>query len=182
MRWEPIIISDAVYTRCVISHDKSLTLNCLVLFMMYWHKVQMSCRQTKSVVLRRGRHGSLFCVNSSPAPLSVEWRMLLHFLLTSSIYRVSFVFGQFGESLNNTHLPSREYVITWTWRHLYKCGWVTWMEIIPDRLCSIWFPNKVHRSSQNKYAECRINYFSVLKPANLKETPCMSFEVICELA
>ncbi len=75
--WEPIIISDAVYTRCdVIRHDKSLTVNCLVLFMTYWHKVQMSCRQTQSVVLRRGvrfRHGSLFChqasgrVNSSSA-------------------------------------------------------------------------------------------------------------------
>ncbi len=56
------------------------------------------------------------------------------------------------------------------------------MEIIPDQRFSIWFPNKVHRLSQNKYAECRINYFLALKPANLKETLCMAFEVICELA
>ncbi len=25
-------------------------------------------------------------------------------------------------------------------------------------------------------------YFLALKPANLKETPCMAFKVICELA
>ncbi len=38
------IISDAVYTRCcAIRHDKSLTVNCLVPFMTYWHKVKMSC-------------------------------------------------------------------------------------------------------------------------------------------
>ncbi len=47
MAWqEPIIISDAVYTnvRCgTIRHDKSLTVNCLVKFMTYWHKFQMSC-------------------------------------------------------------------------------------------------------------------------------------------
>ncbi len=72
MRREPVIITDAVYTRCAIQHDKSLTVNCLILFMTYWHKVQMSCRQTQPVVLRRGvrfRHGSLFHqrVNSSSA-------------------------------------------------------------------------------------------------------------------
>ncbi len=56
------------------------------------------------------------------------------------------------------------------------------MAMIPDRRCSIWFPSKVHRSSQNKFAQCRINYFAALKPANLKETLCIAFEVICELA
>ncbi len=34
------------------SHDKSPTVNCHILFMTYWHKVQMSYRQTQPVVLR----------------------------------------------------------------------------------------------------------------------------------
>ncbi len=71
---------------------------------------------------------------------------------------VSFVFGQFVESFTNTNLTSRAFAITWTWRHLYKRGWVTRMEMIPDRRCSIWFPNKVHPSSRNTFAECRINF------------------------
>ncbi len=163
--------------------------------MMYWHKVQMSCRQTQPVVLRRGvrfRHGSLFChqasgrVNSSSACALcgigiVSYRHLSCWHLPFTA--VSFVFGQFGESLTNTNLTSRAFAITWTWRHLYKRGWVTWKEISPDRRCSIWFPNKVYRSSWNKFCWMQNNlYFPALKSANLKETPCMAFEVISELA
>ncbi len=33
-------------------NNKSLTVNCLVLFMTYWHKVKMSCRKTQPVVLQ----------------------------------------------------------------------------------------------------------------------------------
>ncbi len=148
--------------------------------MTYWHKVKMSCRQTQPVVLRRGiqfRHGSLFrhqasgCVNSlsARALCGIGFAAYVATFLVG-IFHVSFVFCQFGESLTNTNLTSRVFAITWTWRHLYKRRWVTWMEMIPDRRCSILFPNKVHRSSQNKLAECRINYFPALKPANLKET------------
>ncbi len=55
-------------------------------------------------------------------------------------------------------------------------------EMIPDQRSSICFPNKVHRSSQNKFAKCRINYSPALKPASRKETLCIALEVICELA
>ncbi len=39
-RPEPIIIIDAVYTRCAIQHDKSVAVNCLILFMTNWNKVK----------------------------------------------------------------------------------------------------------------------------------------------
>ncbi len=39
------------------------------------------------------------------------------------------------------HLRSREL------EDLYKRWWVTWMEMIPDWRCGIWFTNKVHCSS-----------------------------------
>ncbi len=91
---EPITI----YTRCAIQHDKSVAVNCLVLLMSYWHKVQTSCRQTQPVVLRCGVRFRL-CSSTKQAgaltprllhALSVEEesrRMMPHFLLTSSIYR-----------------------------------------------------------------------------------------------
>ncbi len=66
-------------------------------------------------------------------------------------------FGQFGESLTNTNRTSRVFAITWTSRHLYKRGWVTWMEIIQNRRCNVWFPKNVHCSSQNKLFLLRIN-------------------------
>ncbi len=179
-RREPIINSDTVYTRYAIQHDKSLAVNCLVLFMTYWHKVQMSCRQTQPVVLRRGvrfRHGSLFChqasvcINSSSAAPTLC-------VIGIAPYVATFLVNIFRLQLSRSYLASLKKsspiqtwpAITWTWRHLYKRGWVTCMKMIPDRRFSIWFPNKVHRSSRNKYAECRINYFFALKPANLKET------------
>ncbi len=193
-RCEPIIISDAVYTRCAIQHDKSLTVNGFILFMTYWQKVQMSCGQTQPVVLRRGvrfRHGSLFLhltsgrVNSSSAA-----RALCRIGIV--VYVATILVNIFYLPLSCSYLVSLEkaspkhtwpaFAFTWTWRHLYKRGWVTWMEMIPDRRCSIWFPSKVHRSSQNKFAECRIICIFPLKLANLKETACMTFEVICELA
>ncbi len=43
MQREPIIISDTVYTRCAIQHDKSLTVNCLILFMMYTTDTKLKC-------------------------------------------------------------------------------------------------------------------------------------------
>ncbi len=148
-------------------------------------------------MLRRGvrfRHGSLFChqacgrVNSSSAARALCGRGITPYVAT-------FLVNIFHLPRSYSYLASLEKAlpihtspgcnlsaITWTWRHLYKRGWVTRMEMIPDRWFSIWFPNKVHRSSRNKYAECRINYFPALKPANLKETQCMAFEVICESA
>ncbi len=91
--------------------------------------------------------------------LSVEEsrRMLPHFLLTSSIYRCLIRIWPFWRNPHQYTPDHPAFAITWTWRHLYKHGWVTWMEMIPDQRFSIWFPNKVHRSSRNKYAECRIN-------------------------
>ncbi len=107
--------------------------------------------------------------------------MLLHFLLTSSIYRCL--------------------VRIWpVWRkpHQYKpdqagvCDHVNLKTLVQTQMSdmngndsrySIWFPNKVHCSSQNKFAECRKKmYFLALKHANLKETQCMAIEVIFELA
>ncbi len=137
--------------------------------MTYWHKVQMFCRQTQPVVLRCGvrfRHGSLFrhqasrCVNSSSA------RALCGIGIAA--YVATFLVGIFHLPLSRSYLASLEKASpTQTWpagrlrsRELedtYKRGWVTWMEMIPDRRCSIWFPNKVHRSSRNTFAECRIN-------------------------
>ncbi len=162
---EPIIISDAGYTRCAIHHDKSLTVNYLVLFMMYWHKVQMSCRQTWPVVLPRGirfRHGSLFCVNSSSAALALCGIGFVEYVAT-------FLVNIFHLPRSHLYLASLEKaspIHIWPAGRLRSCeledtctnedGWHErkWFQI--GRF-SIWFPNKVHRSSQNKYAECRIN-------------------------
>ncbi len=193
-RCEHIIISDAVYTRYAVQHDKSLRVNGFILFMTYWHKVQMSCRQTQPVVLWHGvrfRHGSLFLhlasgrVNSSSAA-----RALCRIGIV--VYVATILVNIFYLPLSCSYLASLEkaspihtwpaFAFTWTWRHLYKRRWVTWMEMIPDRRCSIWFPSKVHRSSQNEFAECRIIWQVWAGKHNLKETACMTFEVICELA
>ncbi len=101
-------------------------------------------------------HGSLFRYQASGSVNSSSARALCGIGIAAYVATflvgifhlplVSLVFGQFGESLTNTNLTSRAFAITWTWRHLYKRGWVTRMEMIPDRRCSIWFPNKVHRS------------------------------------
>ncbi len=160
---EPIIISDALNKRCTIQYDKSLTVNCPIQFMTYWYKVQMSCKQTKPVVLRCGiwfRHGSPFLhkagghVNSSSVARALCGIGIVAYVATFlvNIFHLPLsrsYFGQFRESLTNTHLTSRAFAITWTWRHSYKRGWMTWMEMIPDRRFSIWFPNKVHCSSRN---------------------------------
>ncbi len=163
MRQEPIIISDAVYTRCgAIQHDKSLTVNCLVLFMTTFKcpvdRLNLLCCDTPSsldTVHCSATKQLLVCTRSLWNRIRGVCSHICCCHLPSTA--VSFVFGQFGESLTNTNLTSRAFAITWTWRHLYKRGWVTWMEMIPDRRCSIWFPNKVHRSSRNTFAECRIN-------------------------
>ncbi len=137
-RREPIIISDAVYRCGEIRHDKSLTVNCHVLFMTYWHKVQMSCRQTQPVVLRRGvrfRHGSLFLHQASGRVLVCTrslWNRNRGLCCHISCWHLpfiafSFVFGQFGESLTNTNLTSWAFAITWTWRHFTNTdGWHEW--------------------------------------------------------
>ncbi len=140
------IIIDAVYFGCsTIRRKKSATVSCLILFMTYWHKVQMS-NQAGAFVLMR----SMWNRNRGEGYL-VTFLVNIFHLLRSCLYLASL------ESLTNTNLTSRAFAIIWTWRHLYKRGWVTWMEMIPDRRCSIWFPNKVYCSSRNKFAECRIN-------------------------
>ncbi len=146
--------------------------------MTNWNKVKMSCGQTQPVVLRRGvrfRHGSLFChqasghVNSSSAARALCGIGIASFVAT-------FLVNIFHLPRSYSYLANLEKsspIHTWSsgrlrWRELedlYKRGWVTWMETIPDRRCSIWFPNKVHRSSRNKYAECRIN--SIFLRSNL---------------
>ncbi len=146
--------------------------------MTNWNKVKMSCGQTQPVVLRRGirfRHGSLFChqasgrVNSSSAACALCG-------IGIAPYVATFLVNIFHLPLSYSYLANLEKsspIHTWSsgrlrWRELedlYKRGSVTWMEMIPDQRFSIWFPNKVHRSSRNKYAECRIN--SILLRSNL---------------
>ncbi len=106
--------------------------------MTYWHKVQMSCRQTQPVVLRRGvrfRQGSLFLHQASGRVLICTrslWNRNRGLCCHISCWHlpftaVSFVFGQFGESLTNTNLTSRAFAITWTWRHFTNAdGWHEW--------------------------------------------------------
>ncbi len=109
-RREPIIISDAVYTRCrAIRHDKSLTVNCLVLFMTCWHKVQMSSRQTQPVVLRRSvrfRHGSLFLHQASGRVNSLSARALCGIGIAA--YVATFLVGIFHLPLSRLYLASLE--------------------------------------------------------------------------
>ncbi len=64
----------------------------------------------------------------------------------------SFVVGQFGESLTNTNLTAGRLRSHWTMKTLVQTRMGDMMEMIPDGWCSIWlFPNKVHRSSRNKF-------------------------------
>ncbi len=121
---ELIIISDAVYTRCcAIQHDKSLTVNCLVLFMTYWHKVQMSCRQTQPVVLRHGvrfRHGSLFRHQASGRVNSSSARTLCGIGITA--YVATFLVGLLP--LSRLYLASLEKASptqTWPAGRLRSC-------------------------------------------------------------
>ncbi len=65
---------------------------------------------------------------------------------------VSFVFGQLEKS--SPYTPDHPGVCDdVNLKTLVQTRMGAWMEMIPDRRCSIWFPNKVHRSSPNKYAE-----------------------------
>ncbi len=180
-RREPIIISDAVYTRYAIQHDKSVAVNCLVLFMTNWNKVKMSCGQTQPVVLRRGirfRHGSLFChqasgcVNSSSAARALCG-------IGIAPYVATFLVNIFHLPRSYSYLANLEKsspIHTWSSRRLRwrefedTCtnadGWHEW-RWFQVSVFSIWFPNKVHRSSRNKYAECRINSRPIFLRSNL---------------
>ncbi len=132
----------------------------------YWHKVKMSCGQTQPGMLRRGvwfRSSSLIfhqasgCVNSSSAAHALCGGI--------APYVATFL-------VNIIHLP-RSYsyltnleksspIHTWSsgrlrWRELEDTctnadEWHEWRWFQISEFC-IWFPNKVHRSSQNKYAE-----------------------------
>ncbi len=122
-RRELIIISDAVYTRCgAIQRDKSLTVNCLVLFMTYWHKVKLSCRQTQPVVLRCGvrfRHGSLFHHQASGHVNSSSARALCGIGIAA--YVATFLVGIFHLQLSRLYLASLEKASptqTWPAGHL----------------------------------------------------------------
>ncbi len=144
--------------------------------MTNWNKVKMSCEQTQPVVLRRGirfRHGSLFCHQTSGC---VNSSSAAHALCGGiAPYVATFLVNIFHLLRSYSYLEKSSPIRTWSsgrlrWRELedlYKRGWVTWMEMIPDRWCSIWFPNKVHRSSRNKYAECRINSRPIFLRSNL---------------
>ncbi len=135
--------------------------------MTYWYKVQMSCRQTQPVVLWRGvrfRHGFTVRHQASGRINSSSARALCGIGIAA--YVATFLVGIFHLPLSRLYLASLEKASpTQTWpagrlrsRELEdKRGWVTWMEMIPDRRSSIWFPDKVHRSSRNTFAECRIN-------------------------
>ncbi len=89
-------------------------------------------------MLRRGvrfRHGSLFLHQASGSVLVCTrslWNRNRGLCCHTSCWHlpfiaVSFVFGQFGESLTNTNLTSRAFAITWTWRHFTNAdGWHEW--------------------------------------------------------
>ncbi len=146
--------------------------------MTNWNKVKMSCGQTQPVVLQRGirfRHGSLFCLQASRCVNSSSVARALCGIGIAP-YVATFLVNIFHLPRSYSYLANLEKsspIHTWSsgrlrWREfedLYKHGSVTWMEMIPDQRFSIWFPNKVHRSSRNKYAECRIN--SIFLRSNL---------------
>ncbi len=97
-RREPIIITDTRHG--AIRLDKSLTVNCLVLFMKYLNEVQMSCIQT----LRHGirlRHVSLFCLNSSSAARALCG-------IGIAVYVASFLVNIFHLPLSCSFLASLE--------------------------------------------------------------------------
>ncbi len=69
--------------------------------------------------------------------------MLPHFLLTSSIYRCLICIWPVWRTPHQ-YKPDQPGICDHVnLKTLYKHGWVTWMEMIPDRRCSIWFSNKV---------------------------------------
>ncbi len=91
---------------------------------------------TYSTCCVRFRHGSLFfhrasgCVNSSSAARALCGIGIVAYVSTFlvSIFHLPLshsYLASFGDSLTNTHLTSRAFAITWTWRHVYKRGWVT---------------------------------------------------------
>ncbi len=153
----------------------------------------MSCRQTQPVVLRRGvwfRHGSLFLhqasghVNSSSAACALCGIGIVALVAT-------FLVNIFHLPLSRSYLASLEKaspIHTWLAGRLRSCeledtctnadGWneCKWFQI-GDLVFG--FPTKsiAHHKINMQYKL----YFLALKPANLKETLCMAFEVICEL-
>ncbi len=151
----------------------------------------MSCRQTQHVVLRCGvrfRHGSLFrhrasgCVNSSSATRALCGIGIAPYVATFLVNILNlpqsrFLFGEFGEVW--TYLVSLEKASTNTPDQPGVCYHVNLKTLVQtrmgdmngndsDRRCSIWFPNKVHRSSWNKYAECRRTVFSCAQTCQSK--------------
>ncbi len=124
----------------------------------------------------RFRHGSLFCHQASGC---VNSSSAAHALCGIGIapYVATFLVNIFHLPRSYSYLANLEKsspIHTWSsgrlrWRELEDTctnadGWHEWRWFqISD--FSIWFPNKVHRSSRNKYAECRIN--SIFLRSNL---------------
>ncbi len=104
--------------------------------------------------------------------LSVEEesrRMLPHFLLTSSIYRGLI---RIWPIWRNPHQYTPDHPGVCDDVNLKtlvqtRMGDINGDERFPDQRFSIWFPNNVHRSSRNKYAECRINSRPIFLRSNL---------------
>ncbi len=90
--------------------------------------------------------------------------MLPHFLLTSSIYRCLI---RIWPIWRNPH--------QYTPDHPGVCDDVNLKTLVQTRMGDM--------NGDDSRSDCRINsIFVAIKPANLKEAPCMAFEVICELA
>ncbi len=100
-------------------------------------------------------HGSLFRYQASRRVNPSSARALCG--IGFAAYVATFLVGIFHLPLSRSYLASLEKASpTQTW----PAGRLRSRELeemIPDRRCSIWFPNKVHRSSWNTFAECRIN-------------------------
>ncbi len=104
--------------------------------------------------------------------LSVEEesrRMLPHFLLTSSIYRGLI---RIWPIWRNPHQYTPDHPGVCDDVNLKtlvqtRMGDINGDERFPDQRFSIWFSNNVHRSSRNKYAECRINSRPIFLRSNL---------------
>ncbi len=104
--------------------------------------------------------------------LSVEEesrRMLPHFLLTSSIYRGLIRIWPIWRNPHQ-YTPDHPGVcddVNLNTLVQTRMGDMNGDERFPDQRFSIWFPNNVHRSSRNKYAECRINSRPIFLRSNL---------------
>ncbi len=151
----------------------------------------MSCGQTQPVVLRRGvrfRHDPCSATKQAGTitprllhALSVEEsrRMLPHFLLTSSIYRGLIRIWPIWRNPHQ-YTPDQPGV----------CDDVNLKTLVQTRMGDMngfQISDLVFGFPTRSIAHHKINmqnkqYFPALKPANLKEAPCMAFEVICELA